>query len=60
MTVSHRCAGCGRQSGAEELRRDLYLAQRTIGDYQALKRGRLGRRIVRRTVTRRIMRSLWS
>ncbi len=48
-----------KRSGAEELRHDLYLSQRTIGDYQALKRGRLGRRIIRRNVTRRLMRGLW-
>jgi len=41
------------------VRRGLYLGQRTIGDYQALRRGRLGRRLVRRSVTRRLMRGMW-
>ena len=59
MSIEHVCGGCGKRSGTEELRRDLYLSQRTIGDYQALRRGRLGKRLVRRAVTRRLMRSLW-
>ena len=45
MTASHTCAGCGRKSGVEELRRDLYIGQRTIGDFQALRNH--GRRVLR-------------
>lgn len=43
----------------EGVRRDVYLAQRTIGDVQAARRGRLARRLIRRRITRRLMRSLW-
>ena len=60
MTVQHRCANCGRRSGTEEVRRDLYFGQRTLGDLQALQKGRLGKRLVRRVVVRRIMRGLFS
>lgn len=59
MSVSHRCSGCGRRSSVEQLRRDLYLGQRTIGDMQALSRGRIGRRLIRRSVTRSLMKALW-
>jgi hypothetical protein len=44
MTVHHACGRCGHRSSAGQLRRDLYLAQRTIGEFQALRRGRLGKR----------------
>jgi hypothetical protein len=47
-----------KRSGLEEVRRDMYLGQRTIGDYQALRKGRLGKRLVRRTVTRELFRAL--
>jgi len=53
MTVHHTC------SELEELRRSLYVGQRTIGDYQALKRGRLPQRLIRRSVSRSLMRALW-
>jgi hypothetical protein len=59
MSVHHVCSACGHRTGLEQVRRDLYLSQRAIGDYQALKRGRLGRRLVRRSVTRSLMRALW-
>ena len=59
MTVSHVCPSCRHESGLEELRRSLYIGQRTIGDYQALRRGRLPQRLIRRKVTRTLMRSLW-
>jgi hypothetical protein len=37
------------------LRRDLYLAQRLLGDGKAAKRGTLGKRVARRTVTRNLL-----
>ena len=40
----------------EQVRRDLYKSQRGIGDYQALKRGTLPKRLVRRSVTRSVFR----
>ena len=48
-----------RKDPLETTRRDLYKAQRTIGDYQALRRGRLPQRLVRRAVTRRVMRGIF-
>jgi len=55
------CQRCGHQHDLEQIRRGLYLGQRTIGDYQAGRRGPaiLGRRLARRTITRTIMRSLF-
>jgi len=47
-----------RRSGLETVRRDMYLGQRTIGDYQALRRGTLSKRLVRRYVTRSLFRTL--
>lgn len=41
-----------RRSGLEQVRRDMYFGQRTIGDYQTARRGTLGRRVVRRDLTR--------
>ncbi len=38
------------------LRRLLYLSSRTMGDYDALKRGTLPKRLARRTVTRSLLR----
>jgi hypothetical protein len=40
------------------VRRGLYFAQRDIGDYQALRRGRLPQRLIRRRLTRSFFRSL--
>ncbi len=59
MTIHHDCPNCGHRSDAESLRRSLYVSQRAIGDYQALRRGRLPQRIIRRKVTRSLMRALW-
>lgn len=42
------------------LQRDLYLASRTVGDLDAAQRGRLGKRLVRRQVTRRVVGPLMS
>lgn len=61
-TLGFTCAHCGHDHTLEEIRRSMYLGQRTIGDYQALRRGgpaRLGKRLVRRAVTKRLMRGLW-
>lgn len=41
-----------------QVRRYLYLSQRTIGDYQAARRGTLPRRLARRSLTRVIMRGI--
>ena len=57
--VGFRCANCGHQHDLEQIRRSLYLGQRTIGDYQAARRGTLGKRLARRTITRTLMRSLF-
>jgi hypothetical protein len=57
-----RCARCDHDHTLEEIRRSMYLGQRTLGDYQAARRGGvpgLGRRLVRRRVTRALMRGLW-
>lgn len=45
-----------------QTRRALHLLERSLGDYQAVKRGRVGQRIVNRTMGRavaRAMRRLW-
>jgi hypothetical protein len=36
--------------------RDLYLAQRTMGDIDAAQRGKLGKRLLRRSLTRSLFR----
>lgn len=48
-----------RRSALGRTRRGLYKSQRAIGDYQAVRRGRLGRRVVRRSLTRGIMRGIF-
>lgn len=48
-----------RKDPLEQTRRGLNKAQRGIGDYQALRRGRLPQRLVRRGVTRWTMRKIW-
>jgi hypothetical protein len=40
----------------EQLRRDSYLLSRTLGDAQAAKRGRLAKRLARRSLTRSLFR----
>lgn len=40
----------------EQVRRDLYFTQRGLGDLQAAKRGRLAKRLVRRSLTRSLFR----
>jgi len=47
-----------KRSAWNEIRRDLYLTQRTMGDVSAARRGRLGKRLVRRSLTRSIFRAL--
>lgn len=44
---------------ADSVAHGMYLTQRAIGDGRALRRGRLPQRLVRRAVTRRLMRGLW-
>lgn len=41
-----------------QLQRWLYFGQRTIGDWNAAKQGRLGKRLVRRAATRTVFRVL--
>ena len=57
--IGFTCANCGHRHDLESVRRGLYLGARTIGDIKAAQRGRLIRRVVRRRVTRTLMRSLW-
>jgi len=47
-----------KRGTVESLRRDSYLFSRTLGDYQAAKRGTLGKRLVRRSITRALFRGL--
>lgn len=47
-----------RRSAWNRTRRDLYLTQRTMGDVSAARRGRLGRRLVRRSLMRELFRAL--
>ena len=59
--IGFTCAHCQHDHTLEEIRRSMYLGQRTIGDYQAARRGPgvLGKRLARRYVTHTLMRSLW-
>jgi hypothetical protein len=57
--IGFRCANCGHDHSLEQIRRSLYVSQRTIGDYQAARRGTLGKRLARRTITRTLMRGLF-
>lgn len=41
-----------------KLQRELYLAQRTLGDVRAAQNGRLGKRVARRYLVRSIFRML--
>lgn len=49
-----------KRSGIEQVRRDSYLLSRTLGDFQAARRGPavLGKRLVRRDLTRTFFRIL--
>lgn len=40
---------------ARRVQRDFFLASRSVGDYDAARRGRLGERLLRRQVTRRLV-----
>jgi hypothetical protein len=44
---------------SRQVQRDLYLASRSLGDARALRNGRLGHRLVRRAVTRRVASKAW-
>lgn len=60
--ITYRCHSCGTSHELEHIRKNLYYGQRAIGDVQALGRGGvlgLGKRLVRRKVTRTLMRGLW-
>jgi hypothetical protein len=43
-----------KRSAWNQLQRDLYFTQRTMGDISAASRGTLGRRLIRRKATRSI------
>jgi hypothetical protein len=60
--ITYRCHGCGAEHSIEHIRRNLYVGQRALGDVEAFQRGGLpglGRRLVRRRITRALMRGLW-
>ena len=44
-----------RKDPLRAIERDLYLASRTVGDYRALRGGRLGKRLVRRSLMRSVI-----
>jgi hypothetical protein len=48
----------GKKRGLAAVERNLYLASRTAGDLNALKRGRLTRRVARRYERRTLLRVL--
>lgn len=54
------CRGERTVSTLETIRRALYFSQRTIGDYQAARRGpdKLAKRLIRRAIVRAIFRGL--
>lgn len=45
-----------RRSGINAVRRALHLTERALGDINAARRGRLGKRLVHRHITRRALR----
>jgi hypothetical protein len=56
------CQHCGAGHDLEQIRRGMYVGQRSIGDLQSFERGGaagLGKRLVRRKVTRTLMRGLF-
>lgn len=53
MTTKRR-----KRDPIEQVRRDSYFLSRTLGDYEAAKRGRLAKRLVRRSLTRTLFRGL--
>ena len=60
--LSYRCHDCGAEHSIEHIRRNLYYGQRALGDVEAFQRGGalgIGRRLVRRKITRTLMRGLW-
>ncbi len=60
--ITYNCHSCGASHELKHIRKNLYYGQRAIGDVQAFERGGalgLGKRLVRRKVTRTLMRGLW-
>jgi hypothetical protein len=60
--VGFTCQYCGAGHDMAQVRRGLYLGQRSIGDLQAFERGGalgLGKRLVRRRIARTLMRGLF-
>jgi hypothetical protein len=47
-----------KRSGLSQIRRNMYLAQRAIGDAQAMQRGTIVKRLVRRSLMRSLFRLL--
>lgn len=45
-----------KRDPVEQVRRDSYFLSRTLGDLDAAKRGRLAKRLVRRSLTRSLFR----
>jgi len=59
---TYKCHSCGAEHSLEQIRRNLYYGHRAIGSVEAFQRGGalgLGKRLVRRNVTRTLMRGLW-
>jgi hypothetical protein len=60
--ITYKCHSCGSSHELEHIRRNLYYGERAIGDIQAFERGGargLGKRVVRRQLTKTLMRGLW-
>lgn len=47
-----------KRSALTQMRRDLYLTQRAIGDVQAVQRGTIVKRLARRSLVRSLFRAL--
>jgi hypothetical protein len=47
-----------KRSTWNQIQRDLYLTQRTMSDVSAARRGRLGKRLLRRYTVRSLFRAL--
>lgn len=50
-----------KKNSFEQIRRDLYKTQRTMGDLQAARRGPgpLAKRLIKRRINRRLLRWIW-
>jgi hypothetical protein len=52
------CRACQHVHEAEDLQHSLYVGSRALGDVVAAQRGRLGRRLVRRAISRKLLQSI--